>query len=206
MEKFEQGLRHHGTHNLSIQGASNFLIRLQIERAMQQQADFIIVNFTSSVREEGRYRDTVCSGELLDRFYRYHLDHGRSDLMAYSPWHVDTNPVLTADQKQLIRHYSAEFTDIDLNVAKNYFLITGTLDRLIKSGTAFLFSPGGFEHTSYLHDRVSGYDFDEYQAWRSDHNLWDHIRDFTRARPYFHIDDPMITQTIADYYLTKVEP
>jgi hypothetical protein len=53
-------------------------------------------------------------------------------------------------------------------------------------------------------DTKSNYNFDEYHQYKSKYNLWDHIDDFKRARPYFHIYDQTITQNIADYYAREI--
>ena len=201
MEKFESIVPELQVHNLGLMTASNFVIRLQVERALENRADFIIVNFTSSVREEARYNDNEIEATLLDRFYRYNQAHGPTNLVSYSPYTIPAKQttVLDNQRQQLIYQKFALMGDLDVSVAKNYFLITGTLDRLINANANFIFSTGGFEHPSFL-DKPSSYNFKNYESYKSHVNLWDHIKNFQVVRPYFHITDTDTTDMIATYY------
>jgi hypothetical protein len=205
MERLQAKLPDYSVETLAVEGASNFFIRLQIDRAIEQQADYIIVNFTSSIREEIKFNDIEDDRDLYDRFYRYHATKEPTSLVCYSPATLDKTSILTTEQKQILKSYYVNFSNMDLSVQKNYYFIQNSIETLIKKKIPFKFSQGGFEHSSYMDDLLSNYSFEEYQTFQSKYNLWDYIDDFKRARPYFHIDNPEITQEIADYYAKEIK-
>jgi len=157
--------------------ASNLLISLQVERAVEQQADFIIVGFTSSLRSELKWKGEVVPFSWLS------LD--------------DTTPFdqTTIDNlKELF-----DKIDLDTEVKRNQLIIKATLQSLLDSGIPFLFDQGGFEHKSY--GGVGTY-FTKFNQFRSKVCLWDHA-DTRTHRPYFHITDQTIHTQIADYYVNE---
>jgi len=159
---------------LAIVCASNLLISLQVERAIEQRADFIIVGFTSSLRSE-----LMIDGELVP-FSWLSLD--------------ETTPF----DQTTIDNLKELFDKIDLNteVKRNELIIEATLQRLLDSAIPFLFDQGGFEHKSY--GGVGEY-FSKFNQFRSEVCLWDHA-DTRIHRPYFHITDQTIHTQIGDYY------
>lgn len=205
MERLQEKLSDYSIETLAVEGASNFFIRLQIDRAIEQQADYVIVNFTSSIREEIIFNNIDDNRDLYDRFYRYHATIEPSSLVCYSPATLDKTSILTTKQKQILKSYHVNFSNMDLSIQKNYYFIQGSIETLIKKKIPFKFSQGGFEHSSYMGGLISKYSFKEYQQYQSKYNLWDYITDFKRARPYFHINEPAITEEIASYYAGKIE-
>lgn len=157
--------------------ASNLLISLQVEQAIEKQADFIIVGFTSSLRSELMFEDKLVPFSWLS------LDET-------TPFDQTTINNL----KQLFNNI-----DLDTEVKRNKLVIEATLQKLVDSKIAFLFDQGGFEHKSY--EGVGEY-FTKYDQYRSRVCLWDHA-DVRTHRPYFHITDQTIHTQIADYY-TKI--
>ena len=189
--------------NFAVEGASNFLIMLQVEQALET-CDIIIVNFTSSVRFEYCVKDQHGQGQLLDRFYRFYQSEQKNhdwSMICASALSMHKVPVLTTEQKQLIKEFYTHFHDMDLDVKKNSVFIKHALNILIASRKKFTFSLGGFEHVSYLgHDSLLLRQFDSYHPYQSSVNLWDYIKDFRAPRPYFHITEPDDTAKIAQYY------
>jgi hypothetical protein len=159
---------------LAIVCASNLLISLQVERAIGQRADFIIVGFTSSLRSE-----LMFDGKLVP-FSWLSLD--------------ETTPF----DQTTINNLKQLFDKIDLDTAvkRNELIIEATLQRLVDSAIPFLFDQGGFEHKSY--GGVREY-FTKFNQFRSKVCLWDHA-DTRTHRPYFHITDQSIHTQIGDYY------
>ena len=202
MEKLESLLpTGYEVKNFSLEGASNFLISLQVEKAIES-CDVVLVNFTSSVRFEYCVKQPSEDQDLFDRFFRYHQSQGSWSLISTSPLSVYKNPVLNTQQQNIIKDFFANFHDIEVDIKKNFIFIKHSIESLIKSQKKFMFSTGGFEHRSYM-DRDSPYlsAFDEYKQYQSKYNLWDHIRDYKAPRPYFHITDTDTTDKIARYYL-----
>jgi hypothetical protein len=154
--------------------ASNLLISLQVKQAIEKQANFIIVGFTSSLRGE-----LMFDGKLVP-FSWMSLDET-------TPFDQTTIDNL----KQLF-----DKIDLETEVKRNELIIEATLQRLVDSAIPFLFDQGGFEHKSY--GGVGEY-FTKFNQFRSKVCLWDHAN--TRIhRPYFHITDQSIHTQIGDYY------
>lgn len=162
---------------LAIVCASNLLISLQVNQAIEQRADFIIVGFTSSLRSE-----LMFDGKLVP-FSWLSLDET-------TPFDQTTIDNL----KQLF-----DKIDLDTEVKRNELIIEATLQRLVDSAIPFLFDQGGFEHKSY--GGVGEY-FSKFNQFRSKVCLWDHA-DTRIHRPYFHITDQTIHTQIADYYVNE---
>ena len=158
--------------------ASNLLISLQVEQAIEKQADFIIVGFTSSLRSELMFEDKLVPFSWLS------LDET-------TPFDQTTINNL----KQLFNNI-----DLDTEVKRNKLVIEATLQKLVDSKIAFLFDQGGFEHKSY--EGVGQY-FAKFDQYRSKVCLWDHA-DVRQHRPYFHITNQTIHTQIADYYTKMI--
>lgn len=167
--------------NLSHIAATNLLIAKQVDRALQARARFVIVQCTAVTRGEKRWGD------------------------GYLPFSYHTaSPVTTpfdSRQLQILKDYFAEFFDLELAVYQNQITIEHTLQKLVDSGTPFLFDQGGFEHRAF-EGAATGY-FDKFFTYRSEINLWDYART-RKYRPYFHITDPAIHQNVADYYTQQI--
>jgi hypothetical protein len=201
MEHLQLQLPDYTVISLAVEGASNFMIRLQIDRAIERNADFIIVNFTCSIREDIRYQNTSNSAPLLDRYYKYYRPVEDPTFVCYSPVTLEKTNVLSEQQKQLLKQYHLEFSDLELSIQKHYYFIQGALDSLSNGSIPFRFSTGGFEHESYLGHRSKMLDkLEQFSIYQSPYNLWDYITDFKRARPYFHITDQQVNAEIASYY------
>ena len=183
--------------NLSMVCASNTLISIQVDQAIKQNADYIIVSFTSVTRSEVCYTTDRKKDNLLDRFYSLTRDdNSHCDLTSYTIWSSGDARALTKDQQKLVDRYNKEFFDLDLAIYRDQKIIEHTLQKLLTSKIPFVFDQGGFEHSSY--GATSKY-FTEYDQCRSLYNLWDYAP--TRSfRPYFHITDVDITNRIAQYY------
>jgi hypothetical protein len=186
--------------NLAQVCASNLLINLQVNRAIVDQADYVICLATAATRDEVSICHTV-DAELLDRFHPF-VEESQRDLVSYSIPTAHNAPV-TADQLQLIKKYHAEFFDLDLAIYKNCCIIENTLQKLTDSGIPFLFDQGGFENPQFANVSTGKY-FRKYQDHFSEINLWNYTT--TRElRPYFHIVDPAVHQHIADYYYRQIK-
>lgn len=210
-EQLAERMPNHNVVNLAVEGASNFVIRLQIDRAIESKADYIIVHFTSSVRQEIRINNRDDDRPLLDRFYRHHLSGADPSLLTLSFFQSHNSPVLTKSQQQSLREFQLEFFDLDIAIKKNYYLIQNALDVLVRYQHPFVFSQGGFEHPDFTEDKNLKYQsaFDAYNAWRGKINLWDYLKDFRAtthnvhrplARPWFHITDTKDINVIVNYY------
>lgn len=174
--------QNHNLVNQSTVAASNLMISLQIDRAIQARPDYIIYLATSCTRSE-----LVASTDqpLLEK------------IIPYSILNLDrTLNTLGAEQLDLIKRYHIEFFDLGLAIYTNQCIIENNLHKLTASGIPFSFDQGGFEHHSY---GGTGEYFSAYNHCRSSINLWDHSL-ARPSRPYYHVTDFSIHQMTADYY------
>jgi hypothetical protein len=187
--------------NLSRVCASNLHISLQVDCAIKNSADFIIYLATSSVREDGRLGSNRIHTELLDRFADITKSNPTADLTSYSLMSLNETTLFNNAQLAVLKQHAADFFDLDLAIARNELIIEGTLSRLTNSAIPYVFDQGGFEHPNYAQtDRNY---FPAYQQYRSGICVWDYI-DTRQHRPYYHIKDPQIHSTIANYYLNLI--
>lgn len=161
--------------NLSRVCASNLMISQQLDHAIQQQPDFVILLCTASTRGQTRLGNEVVPYSI------HSLDH--------------TTP-FTNNQLDILKNYTAEFFDLELAIYENKCIIESMLSRLVASRIPFSWDQGGFEHASY--GGVGTY-FAEYNQYRSGRNLWDHADQRTH-RPYYHITDRQVHLAVAQYY------
>jgi hypothetical protein len=161
--------------NLSGVCASNLLVAQQVDQAIQQAADAIIVLFTASTRGQ-----TQINGSIVP----------------YSMHSLDSTTPFSKKQLEILIAYTEEFFDLDLAIYENQLIIESTLHRLVNSGISFVFDQGGFEHPSYGGQKQY---FQEFNQWRSSICLWDYAPNRTH-RPYYHINDLAVHQHIANYY------
>lgn len=171
--------------NLSIVGASNLLISLQVDQALLD-ADAILYLATAATRTE--LRVNAGTGTLLSQFVN-------RQLASVSLHSIDSTTGLTHTQQQLVREYHRNFDDLELNIYRSQCIIQSTLYKLSQSSVSWLFDQGGFEHASYSNRRY----FEEFSSHRSGICLWDHAPTRT-YRPYYHITEEHLHRSIADYY------
>ena len=167
-------------HNYSERTATNLLIARQVDQAIRDGAEFIIVHFTSCTRGEKPH-----AGRYVPFSY-----HTASEIT--TPF--DSNAL------RILKEYYTEFFDLDLAIYQNAITIEHTLNRLVQSGRPFRFDQGGFEHSSY---GGTGQYFAQYTQYRSRYNLWDHVTT-RKFRPYYHITNDQIHTQVAEYYAQEI--
>jgi hypothetical protein len=173
--------QHRKVHNLAQVAATNLMISMQVDQAIAQQADFVIVQGTACTRGQTRHQ-----GQIVP--YSYHT---ASEV---------TTP-FGKEKLNVLKQYYVEFFDLELAIYENKCIIENTLHKLIDSGIDFLFDQGGFEHSSF--GSTATY-FDQFVQYRSKINLWDYST--TRNyRPYYHIVDDAVHQQVAEYYREKTQ-
>lgn len=158
--------------------ASNLMISMQVDQAIKNNAQGIIVLFTSSTRFQTKQNNQI---------------------VPYSIHSLDSTTPFSQLQLNLLKSHTAEFFDLELAIYENQVLIESVLYRLVDSKIPFLFDQGGFEHSSY---GGTGEYFQKFNAYRSSINLWDHVNKRTH-RPYYHVTDLSVHQQVANYYYEK---
>ena len=61
-----------------------------------------------------------------------------------------------------------------------------------------MFDQGGYEHASFSNSKKNY--FDAYTQYRSEICIWDYVTKNLKHRPYYHIEDQLIHEEIAEYY------
>jgi len=187
--------------NLASVCASNLLINLQVNEAINNRADYIIVLCTAVTRSEVLFAHTNNVTEnLFNRFYNLTSNKVSADITTYTTLNLSTATALSDNQKTLLTRYNKEFFDLDLAIYRDCCIIENTLQKLVDSNIPFIFDQGGFEHKSY--SGTKNY-FNKFDSFKSKLNIWDYSTVRTH-RPYFHITDGEIHKTIAEYYADKI--
>ena len=168
--------------NLAQVSATNLLISQQVDRAIKNSADFVIVQGTSCTRSEIKLNGKVVPYSFLTS--------------------NATTTKFNNRQLNIIREYYTEFFDLDLAIYHNQCIIQNTLQKLLDSGIPFRFDQGGFEHPKF--GAAPAEYFAKFENYRSAINLWDYA-DTREYRPYYHIRDDKVHQHVAQYYIKETE-
>lgn len=193
--------------NLSICCASNLLISMQVDKAISEQADFVILLATTCTRGQGIKQDLADKHtSLYDRFTRIAANdqHASSrDLACYSIHSLNETCVFPNSTMTVIKDYHSRLFDLDLAIYENQCIIESSLYKLINSRIPFLFDQGGFENPSFGNVRKQDY-FKNFDRYRSELNQWTLSKIApNKNHSHFHITDPQLHAQIAEYY-TKI--
>lgn len=193
--------------SLARRCASNFFARLQIDKAIQAGADFIVLSATSSFRQEVRFQSANHKHvDLYDRFIDLQHEEVGLDLATYSLLSLDDSTRFGQEQLHLLQEYHKNFFDADLEIVRNWHVIQGSLDAMTRAQVPFLFSPGGFEHHSYAGSRDINFYWRNYLDQIPTINLWDHAQQRGGfSRPYFHVQDQAVLEEFADQCLARID-
>lgn len=188
--------------NRSMVCASNLHIRLQVQAAIDNKADFVILLCTSSTRGEGRLHDRLDSRKpILDRFVNIGTS-SQGEFGCYSYNSLDDTCVFEARRVEHIKTFRDEIFDLELAIYNNQFIIESSLYALRNNQIPFVFDQGGFEHPKFSGSKKQY--FSQFDDHRSEFNLWSYVGHPMGHRPYFHITDQSVHQLIAEYYFSKI--
>jgi hypothetical protein len=168
--------------NLAQVSATNLLISQQVDQAIAESADFVILQGTSCTRSETRFNGKVVPYSFLTS--------------------NTTTTKFNDRQLTIIREYYTEFFDLDLAIYHNQCIIQNTLQKLADNSIPFRFDQGGFEHPKFGATPTEY--FAKFDNYRSKINLWDYA-DTKDYRPYYHIRDAEVHQRIAHYYIKETQ-
>ena len=191
--------------NLSICGASNLLIHLQIDSAIKSKPDYIIVNFTSSLRTNIRYKNVKTTGEMISRFYKLNsANNDNTDLISFPYSGIDIFNNINHAQQTLLKTYLLDCVDLDVARLENYYIINSALNSLLDSNIKFLYGAGGFDYEKFLKPGDIKYQFPKFIDYEIQFNLWDHWDAWRNVHPYFHVTDEVVHHNLASHYLSKL--
>lgn len=188
--------------NLARDGASNYLIYLQVKEALACGADYVIYHATSSIRNEFPYLD---DGATRDSIWRYR-DAKTKDVaepgMICGSWlnpHKNFSGLLPKQTVSKLRDFFTEFADLPNLIEKNFVFIQHTLHLLETSTVTWAWSRGGFEHPMFA-GSTEDWNFGNAERNESNINLWDDL-DSALARPYFHVTNESRRRLACDHYI-----
>jgi hypothetical protein len=180
--------------NLSSVGASNMLISLQVDHALESDVDHVLCHFSSCTRETYRAHDSDLS--LFEQFQA-------GDLIPYAiPSCTTLESTVDKSRVEQIRKHYIQYQDLDCTIYTNKCIIERVLYTLRASKCKWAWDSGGFEHHSFGGDSQQDY-FGQFEHNRTGTCLWDYA-DGRLYRPYYHITDPYIHQVIADRYASWI--
>lgn len=145
--------------SLARAGATCFTIRVQIDHAIANAADYVIVGCTSSDRLDVPLAADQSTPwfELGDIHYQgYRCASARhvpsrprliSDTV-YNHLH-DTHHTLGTDVKNSIKHWVSHLHDPSLQRQQNYYMMADGLRRLKDCGIPFVYIPHGLGHMDW---------------------------------------------------------
>lgn len=194
--------------NLSISCASNFLIRVQVDKAITESADFVILLGTSSTREQGKVKNRPAHyNKIYDRFRKIHQhdpDQLNRDLACYSMVSLDDTCEFEPKDVSVLREYYGVVFDLELEIQKNQYIIESSLYTLREHQVPFLFDQGGFENPIFGNVRDQEY-FTNFDQHKTQINQWTLANRLPNSNRYhFHIVDQPTHQDIANYYYQNI--
>jgi len=156
--------------NYSKSGASNFTIRLQIEQAIRENADLLLIAFTSENRVEIPIQNK-----------QYDLLHGIKNIqyLKRSPEFYDSSLVTTQSdvignhpQTDAVVKWFSDIYDSKLKLESDYYIASGALDKLTRLGIPFLFTDGGLRgYSMWDPDLSSIIDWTPWKQYQVDDSL-----------------------------------
>ena len=126
--------------NLALRGASNFMIRKQIDQAIKSKADYVIIGSTMPSRV-----DVPVQGNILT--WPPHKEQLEED----------------SGRKKAIENYVKYISDDDIDSLKSYYMLQGGLALLEKLGIPYIFLTGVMKDSDW-----AGYNtwpIEENQPW-----------------------------------------
>lgn len=133
--------------SLARPGATNFAIRLQIDRAIEEHADYVIVGVTSPDRFDIVVGNTHSNFKLTDIDYTKYRVQSKTDdaadVVSDTFNNIKDNAYLTVstNQIQALKGYFTYLHDNFLQSQKDYYMISDGLQRLERAGIDYLLIP-----------------------------------------------------------------
>lgn len=179
--------------SLARPGSSNFYIALQVDHAIQQRPDLILVLFTNYDRIE-----------ILKPNQVYDVKQGYKEIGKTAMSNVITNYIdqslVEEPKKDALKKWFGEVYDFGLAFHRDYYLCLGVLSRLEQSRIPFVFNFGGMRYFSV-----------DSEVWWKNHsnsmaklNPWDYTEfSVGNTSGVYHTSFDS-QRLIADNWLTKI--
>jgi hypothetical protein len=145
--------------NLAIGGSSNLFVRLQIEQAINSQADYVIIGATGPDRFEIPIDIDNDTQEFNSKKYI------TSPVVA-----ININSIPT-ELVSAVKYYQTYIQDHDIDNIKSYFLLRDGLNQLEKKKIPYVFIPGPLRDQDWTQNYIV-WPKDEYQPWDMQHGKY----------------------------------
>jgi len=194
--------------NLSIHGASNALIQMQLYQGLSLNPDAVILSFTDAHRMEvslaeypeltTQQPEFICNaapGGQQQPWQELPINHWNRHRWFTNCWLHDPK------KSDKFRDMTMRLYDQDAIVLKNIFAVRACLDLLQVKSVPFCYSLGGIEsaasYTKLLTENYMDTDvFADYGTHETPTNLWHH-QDHGDAAPQFHVSDQAVAAQFA---------
>ena len=152
---------HQELHHVSLAriGATNFMVRLQIDEAIKNQADYVILSTVPSDRidvvlDSNLEHDFFELKNIIYRNYKSKSVQNIADqdnkILSDSIYNAtEIRMELSKDQKRAIQIYISDLHNSSLQRQKDYYMISDGLRRLQKYRIPFLLIPDCMEHLDW---------------------------------------------------------
>jgi len=149
--------------NYAKLGASNFTIALQIEYAITQNPDLIIVGFTSVDRLEIPKKPYEFPAGIGNIIY----EDNNVIPSFYSSRHTTTisHSIPNLDMTDTMKMYLANQYDPELKRQSDFFIVAGMLRKLDKLGVKYVFTRGGLTGPQWTEWSDNEVDYDTGCPW-----------------------------------------
>lgn len=148
--------------SLARPGATNFAIRLQIDRAVDDRADFVVIGLTCSERFDIALdiKESAPIYKLDNIFYKgyraaseRHVDHRHAKLVSDTFNNVmarlHQKDLVTDKQLQALKSYLAYLHNPALTNQKEYYMMSDGMRQLMAASIPFVLIPGMLAHMDW---------------------------------------------------------
>ena len=145
--------------SLARVGATNFMVRLQIDEAIKNQADYVILSTVPSDRIDVVLDTELQHGffELKNIIYREYkcksvqnIKDQNNKILSDSVYNaINIRLELSQNQKRAVQTYIADLHNSSLQRQKDYYMISDGLHRLQQHNIPFLLIPDAMEHLDW---------------------------------------------------------
>jgi hypothetical protein len=146
--------------NLARGGASNFFIRIQIDQAINENADYVIVGASQPERFEIPVETLKIENFREFNSKKYIMSTQIDEI-------IDSLP---ADLVSAIKYYKTFIQTHDIDEIKSYYILRDGLNQLEKKKIPYVFIPGPLQQQDWSQHNIV-WPKDEYQPWDIQHGV-----------------------------------
>lgn len=144
-------------------GSTNFTIRLQIEEAIQQRPDLIIIGFTNIDRLDLSHRPYLIDNGI--RNIEYKSRYVKPNFYDSKLVTTRSEPIVDFDHSDNLKQWITEIYDDQLKRHSDYFLATGALDKIEKNRIPYVFTRGALNGMDWSEFEKNEVDYETGCPW-----------------------------------------